>query len=146
MSSIHGTVVAVGGIGVLLRGTPGSGKSSLALRLIDNPGYGLGAVLLRTVLVADDQVEISKTAEGLVARAPATLAGLLEIRGIGIVNAPHQNEALLKLVVDLEPAAAIARMPEKPETTAEVMGIRLKRLKLDVFDPAALAKIRACLK
>jgi serine kinase of HPr protein (carbohydrate metabolism regulator) len=146
MSSIHGTVVAIGGSGVLLRGAPGSGKSSLALRLIDCPGYGLGAVLLRTLLVADDQVEISKTPEGLVAQAPAALAGLLEIRGVGIVKAPHQAEVLLRLVVDLEPAAAIARMPEAPEIETQVMGVTLKRLKLDVSDPAALAKIRAGLK
>jgi serine kinase of HPr protein (carbohydrate metabolism regulator) len=146
MSSIHGTVVAIGGLGVLLRGAPGSGKSSLALRLIDSPGYGLGAVLLRTLLVADDQVEISKTPEGLVARPPAALAGLLEIRGVGIVKAPHQAEVLLRLVVDLEPTAAIARMPEAPEIETQVMGITLKRLKLDVSDPAALAKIRAGLK
>ena len=146
MSSIHGTVVAVGGFGVLLRGAPGSGKSSLALRLIDSPGYGLGPVLLRTLLVADDQVEISQVPEGLMARAPEALAGLLEIRGIGIVKAPYQNEVLLKLVVDLEPAAAIARMPEAPEMETELMGLTLKRLKLDVSDPAALAKIRAGLK
>ena len=146
MSSIHGTVVAFGGFGVLLRGAPGSGKSSLALRLIDAPGYGLSAVLLRTVLVADDQVEISKTAEGLVARAPQALAGLLEIRGVGVVKAPHQTQVLLSLVVDLEPAAAIARMPEEAEVEMELMGLTIKRLKLDVCDPAALAKIRACLK
>ena len=86
------------------------------------------------------------TNQRLLASAPAALAGLLEIRGVGIVNAPHQAEVLLKLVVDLEPAAAIARMPEATEMETELMGLTLKRLKLDVSDPAALAKIRAGLK
>jgi len=85
MLRIHGTCVALSGLGVLLRGPSGSGKSDLALRLIDG-----GAKL-----VADDQVELALDAAGRVmARAPATLSGLLEVRGIG----PAKLEQLTGLV------------------------------------------------
>jgi HPr kinase/phosphorylase len=84
---IHGSCVSRGGQGVLLLGPPGSGKSDLALRLLAR-GFDL---------VADDQVLI---AEGL-ARAPTSLAGLLEVRGLGIVRLPRVAEARLALVVEL---------------------------------------------
>jgi serine kinase of HPr protein (carbohydrate metabolism regulator) len=145
MTTLHGTVVEVGGCGVLLRGPPGSGKSSLALRLIDEPGFGLGATPLRTFLVADDQFELLKTQAGLVAKAPASLAGLLEIRGVGIVKLAYRAEVVLKLVVDLSPAATLARMPEPDQLITELSGVRLKRLMLEAADPAATAKIRASL-
>ena len=145
MTTLHGTVVVVGGIGVLLRGKPGSGKSSLALRLIDGEGFGLGDKPLRAKLVADDQVELVKTGAGLLARAPAKLAGLLEIRGVGIVSLKYQAETILKLAVDLAPAATLPRMPEPHEAQTELLGVTLKRLMLDAADPAATAKIRASL-
>ena len=145
MTSYHGTVLEIGGAGVLLRGAPGSGKSSLALLLIDAQGFGLGQTPLRARLVADDQFLLEKTGAGLVARAPATLAGLLEIRGIGIVRVDHEPHVVLKLVVDLEKGAALPRMPDAPDIKTELMGISVKRLRLDPSDPAAAAKIRASL-
>lgn len=145
MTSFHGTVVVIGGAGVLLRGEPGSGKSSLALRLIDGEGFGLGDRPLRGTLVADDQVELVKTDAGLIARPPVNLAGLLEIRGVGIVSLQHQAEAVLTLVVDLAPAATLPRMTEPHEARSELLGVTLKRLMLDAADPAATAKIRASL-
>jgi HPr kinase/phosphorylase len=145
MTTLHGTVVEIGGAGVLLRGIPGSGKSSLALRLIDAQGFGLGDQPMRARLVADDQFLLEKTSAGLLARAPASLAGLLEIRGIGIVRVAHRSEALLKLVVDLGDGAALARMPEAEQIQTKLMGVILQRLQLDASDPAATAKIRASL-
>ena len=71
---VHGTCIAIDGAGVLLRGPSGCGKSDLALRLIDG-----GAVL-----VADDRVSLEARAGDLVASAPDALAGLLEVRGVGI--------------------------------------------------------------
>jgi len=79
--------VARDGAGVLLLGPSGSGKSDLALRLIDR-GFSL---------VADDRVEI----EGGIARPPAGLAGLLEVRGLGIMRVPYAREARLALAVEL---------------------------------------------
>ena len=72
---LHGTCVSVGGEGVLILGEPGSGKSGLALRLIDEPGYGISGVLLRSELVADDQVIVTRDQDRLVASAPASLRG-----------------------------------------------------------------------
>ena len=72
---LHGTCVSVGGVGVLILGEPGSGKSSLALRLIDEPGYGISGVLVRSKLVADDQVIVTREPDRLVASAPPTLRG-----------------------------------------------------------------------
>ncbi len=145
MTTQHGTVVEIGGFGVLLRGAPGSGKSSLALRLIDGLGYGIGDRPLKATLVADDQFELLKTGAGLVAKAPDTLAGLLEIRGVGIVKIGYRAEVALRLVVDLSLAATLARMPEPQDLTTEISGVRLKRIVLDASDLAATAKIRASL-
>jgi HPr kinase/phosphorylase len=96
---VHGTCVARGGAGVLIDGPSGSGKSDLALRLL---GEGF-------VLVADDQVDVS---DGF-ASAPEALAGLLEVRGLGIVRLPYLSRARLELVIIL--ADSIERLPE-PET------------------------------
>jgi HPr kinase/phosphorylase len=93
---IHASCVVRDGAGVLLLGPPGSGKSDLALRLLDC-GF---------MLVADDRVEI----EDGVARPPARLAGLLEVRGVGIVRLPHAAEARLALAVRLG-GAAPERLP-----------------------------------
>jgi HPr kinase/phosphorylase len=83
----HASCAALDGAGVLLVGTPGSGKSDLLLRLLD----------IGFMLVADDRVEI----EGGLAHAPASLAGLLEVRGLGIVRRPWIPQARLALVVEL---------------------------------------------
>ena len=79
MSLIHGTCVAIGSCGVLLRGAPGSGKSDLALRL-------LGQAHLDAWLVADDQVQLSRRGNELWAQAPASIASLIEVRGLGIIR------------------------------------------------------------
>src|SRR5580693_1856546 len=87
----HATTVAIDGRGVLLRGPSGSGKSDLALRLID-----AGARL-----VADDQSELSRHGETIIVRAPAAIAGLIEVRGVGILRVDTIAEAPLALVADL---------------------------------------------
>ena len=97
---IHGSCGSRGDAGVLLIGPPGSGKSDLLLRLLDH-GFAV---------VADDQVII----EDGVARAPPALAGLLEIRGLGIVRVAHVTSTRLALLVELAGtlAPAIDRLPE----------------------------------
>ncbi|MCA3574861.1 MAG: HPr kinase/phosphatase C-terminal domain-containing protein, partial [Aestuariivirga sp.] len=109
---IHGTCLAIGGAGVLLLGQPGSGKSDLALRLIDGSGTGLSGIARGARLVADDQVAVRRSGAKLVASAPAALAGKLEIRGLGIVDIDAAPEAELKLAVRLSPAAEIERLPD----------------------------------
>ena len=92
--TLHGSAAARNGAGVLLRGSPGSGKSDLVLRLLP----------LGFSLVADDQVIVR---DGI-AEAPVSLAGLLEVRGLGLVRLPY-GRARLALVVELGTAA---RLPE----------------------------------
>ncbi len=95
---IHASCAARDGAGVLLLGPAGCGKSDLLLRLLDR-GFEL---------VADDRVEI----ECGEARAPASLAGLLEVRGLGIVRLPHRAAARLRLAVELVGAESLpARLP-----------------------------------
>jgi HPr kinase/phosphorylase len=127
---LHATCVSLDGKGVLLLGEPGSGKSDLALRLIDG-----GAML-----VADDQVLV-RLAEGrLHASPPRTLEGLLEARGVGIIKLPNAPEAPLGLAVRLVARGKVERLPE-PDFF-DCLGIRLPLLSLHAFDDSTGAKIR----
>jgi HPr kinase/phosphorylase len=99
--TLHASAVALGESGLLILGASGSGKSGLALRLM-----ALGARL-----VADDRVSLARRGEALVASAPATIRGLIEARGVGILRADALAEAVLVLAVDLD-ALAEARMPQ----------------------------------
>jgi HPr kinase/phosphorylase len=134
MIRVYGTSVSVGGEGILLRGRSGAGKSDLALRLIDE-----GAKL-----VADDQTELHRAGATVELSAPATLVGLIEVRGLGIVRVPHVARAPLRLVVDLEPEDAVARMPEPRLCTFE--GLEFPLLALYPFAASAAAKLRLALK
>ncbi|MDA8048950.1 MAG: aldolase [Rhodospirillales bacterium] len=122
---IHASCAARGGAGVLLLGPPGSGKSDLLLRLFDH-GFSL---------VADDRVEI---VEG-VAFAPTEIAGLMEVRGLGLVRVPFTERARLALVVDL--GAAEERLP-RPLRHAPT-GLPL--VALDARSPSAPARVRLAL-
>lgn len=133
MMRVHGTCVAIAGRGVLLRGPPGAGKSDLALRLIDS-----GACL-----VADDQVELEIDDERLLTCPPATIAGLLEVRGVGILTVAHQAPVPLALVVDLVAGETVERLPE--EQTIDLLGRPVRRIALDPREPSAAAKVRLVL-
>ncbi|OIR08008.1 HPr kinase/phosphorylase [mine drainage metagenome] len=130
MTLIHGSSVMVAGAGVLIRGPSGGGKSDLALRLIDQ-----GALL-----VADDQTRLTRREDGLRMSCPAAIAGLLEVRGLGIVRLPYRAAAPLRLVVDLVPEAEIERLPD-PEPVA-LLGLALPRLRLCPWQASAPAKVR----
>jgi HPr kinase/phosphorylase len=140
-TTLHGTCLQVDGLGVLLLGTPGAGKSSLALRLIDQPGYGLSAKIMRSVLVADDQVVIGRRGKKLVATAPPALKDRLEIRGLGIVEVKSRANATLALVVNLQSHTNIERMPDA--ATYEILGIELPLIGLDAATNSAPARLRA---
>ena len=127
---LHATCIAIGTVGVLLRGPSGSGKSDLALRLIDEGAR----------LVADDRVELAVEDNRLVARSPAAIAGKIEVRGIGIVAVASVGRATVGLVLDLVDGAEIERLPEPAHDT--LLGIALPRLRLDPFTASACAKIR----
>lgn len=131
---LQATCVAIDGIGVLLRGPSGSGKSDLALRLIDG-----GAKL-----VGDDGVELWRRGAALIARlpaqAPGQARGRIEARGLGIVPVPSVDEAVVGLVVDLVTADEIDRLP--PPATIEWFGVAVTAIKLVGLEPSAPAKVR----
>ncbi|MCA3255623.1 MAG: aldolase [Alphaproteobacteria bacterium] len=131
MIRIHATAVAIDGWAVLLVGPSGAGKSDLALRLIDR-----GAVL-----VADDQVELTSAAGRLIASAPATIAGRIEVRGVGILDTPA-TIAPVALVIDL------ARPPERlPEPAhRDLAGIAVPEIALAPFESSAPIKVERALK
>lgn len=121
------TVVALGGRGILIEGPPGSGKSSLALALIDR-----GAML-----VGDDGVTLDKEEAALIASPPPNIAGKIEIRGVGIAEMTTTS-APLALVLALDPDAP--RYPLDPEKR-EYLGAALPCLRFAPGD--ALQAIRA---
>lgn len=133
MILVHGTTVALEGAGLLLRGPSGSGKSDLALRLIDGGAR----------LVADDQTELTRVADGVIARSPASIAGRMEVRGIGVLRVPTVPSAPLRLVVDLVAPDRVERLPE-PQF-CEYLQCSLPLLALAPLEPSAPAKIRLAL-
>ena len=132
-STQHGTTVAIGDIGVMLRGPSGSGKSDLALRLID-----AGAKL-----VADDRTALSVADSRLIASPPEPLKGKLEVRGLGIVEVAYQDDVALGLVVDLTPLDEIERMPEP--ASFDHGGVSVPRIQLCAFEASVQAKLRLAL-
>lgn len=133
LRQIHGTVVAVNGLGVLLRGPPGAGKSDLALRLIERGAR----------LVADDRVELAVRRGRIIAAAPPALAGLIEARGLGVVAVPRRKVAELVLVVDLVRPDRVERMPDPDR--CDIAGLSLPRLSLAPFEATAPIKVRLAL-
>ena len=113
---IHATCVAINGKGILLLGKSGSGKSDLALRLCDQNGHGIASVAKMASLVADDQVILRLMESKVMASAPASIAGKLEIRGLGIVLMPYLSEVQIKLIACLSNLINIERLPA-PEAT-----------------------------
>jgi serine kinase of HPr protein (carbohydrate metabolism regulator) len=130
MLLVHATTVEVAGTGVLIRGPAGSGKSDLALRLVDGGAR----------LVADDQTAVERHGDRLIARCPPTIAGKLEVRGLGIVQILAAPQATLGLVVDLVPPDRVERMPDL--NYVEILGISIKSLNLAPFEASAAAKLR----
>ena len=131
---LHASCVQVGGIGVVLLGASGSGKSDLALRLIDAGGR----------LVADDRLVVERSDGGLIGRAPDALRGLIEVRGLGIVHIDHCASSPLGLVVELDCVGPWPRLPER--TTYGLMGIAVPHMRLDPRAPSACAKIKLALR
>jgi serine kinase of HPr protein (carbohydrate metabolism regulator) len=127
---VHATAIAIDGVAVLLRGPPGAGKSDLALRLIEG-----GARLL-----ADDQALLRRAGNHVLVHAPIAIAGLIEVRGIGIVRVDSLDEAPLALLVDLVPSAAVERLPEN--RFEMVLGLVIPLVALAPFEASAAAKLR----
>ncbi len=125
---IHASCVAIGGRGVLIGGRSGSGKSDLALRLIDR-----GAVL-----VSDDYTQLDREGGVLIGSPPKTIAGKIEIHGVGIVELPFQSGVPIALlaVVDELPT----RLPEPGETRA-IAGVEIPVIALAGLEPSSPIKV-----
>jgi serine kinase of HPr protein (carbohydrate metabolism regulator) len=137
--TIHATAVMVGGLGVLIRGPSGSGKSALALALIEDPRGDAR-------LVADDRVILTTEDGCLAAAAPLPLAGLIEARGIGILRRPHAGATMIRLIVDLLPPAECRRFPDPAERQVSVAGVTLPRLAVPIGAADAALRVRIGLR
>lgn len=119
--NVHGTGLLLGEAGVLLRGPSGAGKSVLALTLLERwESRGEAAFL-----VADDRIGLLVADGQLRMHANPDLAGLIELRGRGIIARPHKNDVPLHLVIDLVPD--LVRMLEEDALRTELAGICLAR-------------------
>jgi serine kinase of HPr protein (carbohydrate metabolism regulator) len=129
---LHASCVAIGDKAVLIAGRSGTGKSDLALRLIDR-----GAVL-----VSDDYTEVRRRGPALFATPPARIAGQIEVRGIGLVAMPHLPEAEVVLLIDLD--GAVERMPEA--ATRRLAGVDIPAIALAPLEASAPIKVELLLK
>jgi serine kinase of HPr protein (carbohydrate metabolism regulator) len=132
-SLLHASCVAIDGRGVLLTGVPGSGKSDLALRLIDR-----GATL-----VADDGVAVMARDGRLHARCGPNIEGQLEVRGVGILAFPALDEVPLALVIALD--QPVQRMPDELLPVRVIEGLTLPLIALDPFEASAPVKVEKAL-
>lgn len=124
--TIHATTLVLARYGVMIRGASGAGKSTLAHALLHRR-----CADLNVALVSDDRTRLHISGGRLIAQAPQTLAGLIEVRGIGIVTVAHTAPAAcIDLVVDLTQPQQAPRMPEADHDTVTLHGIRLDRVVL----------------
>jgi serine kinase of HPr protein (carbohydrate metabolism regulator) len=123
-ASTHASAVRVGERAVLIRGPSGSGKSRLAFALIM---AGRAGVVAATELIGDDRVMLEAEAGRLIARPAPELAGLIEVRGLGIRRCPFAAAGEVVVVVDLA-AADAARLPDREAAHADVQGVVLPRI------------------
>lgn len=123
---VHGTAVLIGATGVLIRGESGSGKSQLAFALIARGAR----------LVADDHVLVSRCHGRVIVSAPAAIAGLIEVRGRGLLKVPCERWGVLRLIIDLARPQEIERMPNESELWTEFCGDRLPCQPIAIGDPS----------
>ncbi|MGN6376301.1 MAG: HPr kinase/phosphorylase [Sphingomonas sp.] len=131
--TLHASCVAIAGRAVLIEGPSGSGKSDLALRLIDR-----GAVL-----VSDDYTVLRRERDALIACAPTTIAGKMEVRGIGIVELDHADRAPVALLVRL--TDQVPRLPEDP-APRRIAGVLVPEIALVPHEGSAPIKVELALK
>ena len=137
-TTIHASAVLVGTRAILIRGPSGSGKSRLAYELIS----AAGGALQFARLVADDRAEVEPAAGRLLVRPAPALAGLIEVRGLGIRRLPHEPVAVVGLVVDLG-APDAQRLPAPEHARITIDGIALAHLAVPPGEAATASVIAA---
>jgi len=130
--TLHASCVALEGRAVLITGISGSGKSDLSLRLLDR-GF---------TLVSDDQTIVRKAGDRLVASAPETIAGKLEIRGVGIVEMETVKDVPVALLVEL--TSDVQRLPDDSRERP-VLGIKIPLVSVDAMTASAASKVALAL-
>jgi serine kinase of HPr protein (carbohydrate metabolism regulator) len=130
--TVHASTVAIDGRAVLITGASGAGKSDLALRLLDR-GF---------TLVSDDQTIVKRDDSRLIASAPSTIAGKLEVRGIGIVEMEHLDNVPVALLVEL--TSDIQRLPDDSRERP-ILGVRLPLISIDAMTASAPSKVALAL-
>lgn len=130
MPAVPGTCVAIEGLGALIRGPSGSGKSDLALRLIDTGAR----------LVSDDHTQLELHGDGLVASAPDAIGDLIEVRGLGVLHIPRQERVALIAVIDLVAPETIERFPD--DRTCMILDVPLPVFSVAAWEASAAAKVR----
>ena len=131
--TLHASCVAIGEHAVLIEGRSGAGKSDLALRLIDR-----GAAL-----VSDDYTVLMRSARKLLATPPATIAGKIEVRGLGIVAMPYRDRVAVSLLIEL--VDEVERMPPEPQTR-RIAGIDVPVVAMNGHDASGPIKVELALK
>ncbi len=136
---VHGTCIGWERRAALLVGPSASGKSDLGLRFIYQICDGQAGNAAQ--LIADDQVILSRKHDKIIARPPKTIAGKMEVRGLGIIEFPHLQQAELKLIVDLSEPENISRLPSRPLPCRDYLGILVPVIKLAPFEASATIKL-----
>jgi serine kinase of HPr protein (carbohydrate metabolism regulator) len=139
---VHGTAIAIRGRAALIRGPSGSGKSDLALRCLALAPNSLFPD--PACLVSDDQAYVERSGSGLRVRAPDAIAGLLEVRGVGIIRVPHQDSAALVLVADLVSPEGYERLPDGTRHV-ELAGVSLPAICIAPSESSAPLKLALAL-
>ena len=134
MENFQGTCIAFGEEAVLFRGPSGSGKSDLALRCIEK-----GADL-----ISDDQTILCRKNKKIIASAPRSIAGKLEVRGLGILDFPYREDASLVLVLDLINEGALERLPKID--FVDYFDIKIPNLRILPFESSAVEKVSLALR
>ena len=135
---LHATAISLSGFAALIVGPSGSGKSDLALRCLAEAPNGL--IAHAATLVADDQTILAPRDGRLIATAPASISGRIEVRGLGIVTVPTAREATVALVVDLR-AHLAERLPPEPLPRTDIFGHSVAQMFLAPFEASAPLKL-----
>lgn len=130
--AVHASTVAIDGRGVLITGRSGSGKSDLALRLLDR-GFAL---------VSDDQTLVRRDGDRLIASAPPQIAGKLEVRGLGIIEMDTAGEVPVALLVEL--TSDMQRLPDDGRER-QILGVALPLVTIDATTASAASKVAIAL-
>ena len=131
--TLHASTVAKEGRAVVISGPSGSGKSDLALRMLDR-GF---------TLVSDDQTIVRKDGNRLLATAPPTITGKLEIRGIGIIDMECVTDVPVALIVEL--TSDFQRLPDE-NRERPILGIGVPLITIDAMSASAASKVAIALE